>query len=126
MLRVGPGGELPMMPEEPAAPDLSAAVAEPMMESGAEGMGGMVDPTVARYLGPNDRCGACVHFMEGARSSSDLNSTASNTGTCEIVAGPIDPMGVCSLFTPDIESVEEPVENVPTEMTEEAPEGEVY
>jgi hypothetical protein len=115
MLRVGPGGELPMMPEEPAAPDLSAAVAEPMMESGAEGMGGMVDPTVARYLGPNDRCGSCVHFME--------------PGTCEIVAGPIDPMGVCSLFTPDIESVEEPVEDIPTDAPiteEEAPEGEVY
>lgn len=48
-----------------------------------------VDPTVARYLtsdlGPFI-CANCEHF--------------SGEGDCNVVSGPIDPEGVCILFTP--------------------------
>ena len=77
-------------------------VEEPMpME--AMPSGGTIDPLVARYLGPMDRCQSCIHYLE--------------PGQCEIVAGPIDPQGVCSLFTADqVAEDEMPVEEVPTEI----------
>lgn len=56
---------------------------------------GLVDPSVARYLGPDSRCHNCIHFLEGE-----------GLGSCEVVSGEIDPDGVCSLHTPDVEEVE--------------------
>src|SRR3990167_329368 len=46
---------------------------------------GIVDQSVARYLGPESRCQGCLYFVEG--------------GSCRVVSGEIDPQGVCSLFT---------------------------
>ena len=69
-------------PEEEVAEPEAAALPQ-MAPSGA----GLVAPDVARYLGPESVCATCIHFME--------------PGTCEIVAGPVDPQGRCSLYTPD-------------------------
>ena len=86
-----------MMPEEPMmAPELP-----PM------GNGGRVSQESARYFGPDYRCGGCVHFMEGAGGQ----------GECEIVAGPIEPEGVCSLFDPDTEALSA---DIPEEEAEPA------
>lgn len=100
-------GEPEMMPEEMAA-------AEPIKEMGNDGMAmGMVAPEAAKYMGPEMRCESCVHYME--------------PGSCEVVAGKIDPQGVCMIFTPDTQNPEEapmggPVDEamVPTE-----PEGDI-
>ncbi len=85
------------MPEElPVEEPLEAPAEmpeEPMMLPMAGG--GQVAQDVARYLGPDAVCQNCIHFLE--------------PNTCEIVAGPIDPQGRCSLFTPD--SVEPDVES---------------
>jgi hypothetical protein len=69
-------------PTEAAPPQEAIPAPEPQ--------GGMVDPIAARYFGPESRCAGCVHFMEGPQG-----------GSCEIVSGPIDPQGVCSLFMAD-------------------------
>lgn len=81
---------MPMGMEDDMMTDMSQA---PDMAMG----GGQVDPEVARYLEPNYRCNNCVHFME--------------PGSCEIVAGPIDPEAVCSLYSPDTELMEAPDES---------------
>lgn len=46
-----------------------------------------VDPAVARYLTSDSRCKSCEFFN-------------ADDSSCQIVAGPIDLDGVCSLFTP--------------------------
>lgn len=48
---------------------------------------------VARYLGPDDKCGACVHFSEDNGNYS-----------CLLVADPIVPDGVCALFEADTDN----------------------
>ena len=72
-------------------------------------VGGLVDPMAARYFDSTMMCSGCIHFME--------------PGSCEIVAGPIDPGGICSLFTPDSTTDSElPVEAAATdEVSEELP-----
>ena len=87
-LRIGnPNAPPPAPPvvEEEEEEVLSA----PSMMQGLEApaSAGLVDPVVARYLGPESRCESCVHFMA--------------PGSCEVVSGEIDPAGVCSLHTPD-------------------------
>jgi hypothetical protein len=80
-----PTEDLPVEEAEPELPEQAEAASEPAMMPMAGG--GTVDPAVARYLGPESRCAGCIHFMD--------------PGSCEIVAGPIDPQGVCVLWTPD-------------------------
>lgn len=72
---------------------------------------GMVDKTVARYLDAGSHCKNCTHFLE--------------PGSCEVVAGPIDPEAVCMLFTPDgmLQSVGAPTlaEETPTDGITNSP-----
>lgn len=93
MAPMAPASEPLVMPEEmtPEAPDALASEM-PMMPDG----GGRVDPEVARYLEPSYRCHNCVHFMD--------------PNQCEIVAGPIQPDGVCSLYTPDSAAMDQPAD----------------
>ena len=104
---------VPPAPEEmpvPQAPmEQEEAVSQPAMLAGSEA--GKVSPQVARYMSSDMGpfiCANCNHFQQD--------------GSCEVVSGPIDPEGVCILFTPpesgagiegvaeDVEPVEEPVE----------------
>jgi hypothetical protein len=83
------GGE-PTAPEpSPDKPEQTEAASLPTSLSALDAPAGqgMVDPLVARYLGPTERCQTCIHFME--------------PGSCEVVSGEIDPEGVCSLHTGD-------------------------
>jgi hypothetical protein len=82
------GGQKAVPEEEPMVEEMPAESMEPeaMMP---EASGGLVAPEAARYFGPESRCEGCVHFL------------MAEMGSCEIVSGPIDPQGVCSLFTPD-------------------------
>ena len=75
-------------------------------------MGGLVDPSVARYFGPDAMCGGCIHF-----------TAAEGGGACEIVAGPIDPEGICSLYTADEVADEAPTDE-PTDIPEDIEEPE--
>jgi len=113
-LRIGQSGAasqpavLPMVEDEPieAPMDMMPEMPEMGMQQGR------VSQESARYFGPEYRCNNCVHYLEGAGG-----------GECEIVAGPIDPEGVCSLFDPDadvlgedipedVEMAEAPVEEI--------------
>jgi hypothetical protein len=94
---------VPPQVEEPIAPEMP--VEEPPVDEGLidTSVGsGVVDPEAARYMGPESRCHACIHF--------------DGTSSCEVVAGPIDPEGVCMLFIPDTSS--EPAE-VPMDASAE-------
>src|SRR3990167_6791592 len=95
-----PEAEMPMMDEMPMEPE---AMMPPM---GNEG--GRVSQESARYFGPEYRCGGCVHFMEGAGGQ----------GECEIVAGPIESEGACSLFYPDVDALTDEAPELPTEPEE--------
>ena len=97
-----PTDEEGMVP--PEAPEMMAD--GPMMMGPQQD--GRVSQESARYFGPEYRCAGCVHYLEGPDGA----------GECEIVAGPIDPEGVCSLFDPDVDALgaEEPM------MEAEAPE----
>ena len=99
-------------PEEPVEEPIEEPVEEVVEEAPVDDPtmsmgGGQVDPMAARYFGPESRCGGCVHFLAGEMG-----------GTCEIVAGPIDPEGVCSLFTADEMPAEMPIEEAPAEADE--------
>lgn len=85
--------------EEP----LEEEVVEEDVEESPLMAGGIVDPIVARYTGPMDMCATCIHYLE--------------PNACAVVAGPIEPEGICSIYTPDTEDVEdvEPVDDVPVE-----------
>jgi len=128
-LRIG-GGKPPAPPvEEQAAPapepmpeDLMAELPETLDEEPvpeepmAEG-GGVVDPLVAGYKGPENGpfvCANCVFY--GGQGE----------GTCAIVSGPIDPAGICNMFTSKSasEGVAPEEELAPTQ--EPMPEGEPY
>lgn len=63
-----------------------------------------VSPDVARYLDPDAKCGSCAFFGDDGTS-------------CNIVSGPIDPGGTCSLFTPLGKSKSKP------DMKKESPDG---
>ena len=89
---------IPMMDE---MPEMAPEIEDPSMSGGT----GRVSQESARYFGPEYRCAGCVHFAEGAE-----------TGECEIVAGPIQPDGVCSLFDPDVDTLGA---DVPPEAVEE-------
>ena len=89
------------MPEIESMPEMASEVEDPSMAVGT----GRVSQESARYFGPEYRCAGCVHFVEGAE-----------TGECEIVAGPIQPDGVCSLFDPDVDTLGA---DVPPEAVEE-------
>lgn len=95
-------------PEVPEAMEQEEAVSKPVvMTMGEEA--GKVSPMVARYMtsdmGPFI-CAFCEHYRDGS---------------CEVVSGPIDPEGVCILFTPHKESEESGTEeSVEPEVVEEA------
>ena len=92
--------DIPLEVEEAPDEEFNEAAEEVTEPS----MGGTVDPAVARYFDSSSMCSGCIHF--------------DGQGACEIVAGPIDPEGICSLFTPDVE--EEPLdEGVEEEVVEE-------
>jgi hypothetical protein len=103
-------------PQELPVEDPSAMPEDPATAQGQ----GMVDPTIAVYRTPDMgpfMCGNCQYY----------NADGSNS--CHLVAGDIDPMGVCNLFTalpqdqeqeqmPEEMPMEEgqpPVEELPTE-----------
>lgn len=115
MLRIS-GGQPPVEPEVPTEPVPAAPetpqpdTAEPISKKFSADK---VEPAVARYmtsdLGPFI-CANCEHFTPD--------------GDCAVVSGPIDPEGVCILFTPgpedvqgeatDVEPVDEPQPDQPT------------
>src|SRR5258707_575096 len=98
MLRIaGPSGP-PTPPQSPQAPEeVTEPVDNPAEDTAepqtpqASDSSSQINPEVARYFGPDMRCEQCIHYMTG-------NAGA---GSCEIVSGPIDPQGVCMLFTLD-------------------------
>lgn len=101
-----PVPETPEMPEEMAQePEVEQESEVPTAP--AKFSADKVDPRIARYMtsdmGPFI-CANCDHFTE--------------EGECEVVSGPIDPEGVCILFTPGIAPAE-PME-VPEEPESEA------
>lgn len=121
-IRIGPTGPVaPPMPEtevpmeetlaEEMPTEAPVEIPEALPMEQPKFSGDKVDPAIARYmtsdLGPFI-CANCEHFTD--------------TGECEVVSGPIDPEGVCILFTPpepeqDLEGVAEEV--IPEEIPEE-------
>ena len=99
-LRIGNPNASPPPPAPPEQ-DEAASLPTAMQSLEAPTGAGMVDPAVARYLGPEMRCQNCVHFME--------------PGSCEVVSGAIDSQGVCSLHTADMEAEMPMEEEVPAE-----------
>lgn len=68
--------------------------------AGKQAMG---DVNYRAATNPEQSCGDCVHFDE--------------QGSCELVAGNIDPMATCDLFAPEgpgAETQSEPFEGAPT------------
>lgn len=107
-MRIGNPPTTPPAVPQPAAPaqespEMMDALASFAGEDTATGETGLVDPEVARYTGPEAVCSSCIHFLE--------------PGTCEVVSGPIDPGGRCSLHTADTGGetkelpMEEPIED---------------
>lgn len=116
-IRIGKQGPLseeqpiPVPEPEPEVSELEQVLSEAPQEqpAGPRFSADKVDPMVARYMtsdmGPFV-CQNCDHFTE--------------TGECDIVSGPIDPEGVCILFTSRPQEPVEPQEpELPEEMTEE-------
>lgn len=107
-----PMEEMPMeeAPAEEPMPE------EAMAEEPAQG-GGIVDPMVVNYMGPEFgpfSCGNCQFFG------------AAGPNTCAVVQGPVEEEGLCNVFSPMAkdEGMEEmPQEEMPEEMPaeEEAP-----
>lgn len=95
----------PMMMEEPINPPSAEPMMEqpveqeslgPMDEASMYAGGGSVEKSLVHYLGPERMemaCKNCIHFME--------------PGTCDIVAGGVDPEGTCNLFVMDSGGEEE-------------------
>jgi hypothetical protein len=104
-LRIGGPPMAPMAPTAPDAPVPDQIQAgQPAVEPDADDMtdaptGAMVSPEVARYTGPEARCQSCAHFM--------------SPGSCEVVTGPIDPQGICCIYTPDHEDESTPDSEAP-------------
>lgn len=101
-------GEEPINPES-ATPAMAQPVeTEPLdMMDPASMMagGGTVEKTLVHYLGPERiemACKNCIHFME--------------PGTCDIVAGGVDPEGTCNLFVMDSGGEEEMPQELDTEV----------
>lgn len=109
-LRIG-GGQAPvedeMMDQMAAASDPSVIPMEEETPVEAPAYsGGQVDPAIARYFAPEYMCNNCIHFMD--------------PNACQIVAGEINPEGICSLHTPDATSMSQPEEEL-AEPIEESP-----
>ena len=86
-LRIGnPNTPSPMPQEE----DVSEPAVMPMEERMQPSGGGLVSPETARYFGPEAVCENCIHFVE--------------PGSCEVVAGPIDPGGRCCNYEADTDT----------------------
>lgn len=114
----GPPMAIPVPEPEPEVSELEqvlsqSAAGEPEVPAGPKFSADKVDPMVARYMtsdmGPFV-CQNCDHFTE--------------TGECEVVAGPIDPEGVCILFTRMPQEQAEELPELPTEDVEGLPEDE--
>jgi hypothetical protein len=110
VLEGGPAPEEAALPQEMPL-DFES---DPMAADG----GGVVDPMTAGYRGPDMgpfMCGNCQYF--------------NGDNTCQLVAGEIDPMGICNLFTappmeqeeplPEEAGMEPPVEEPMAEPVEE-------
>lgn len=87
--------EEPEVDDNPTEEAAEPTDATPMMMHG--GGGCQVSQDVARYLPPDCICANCIYFME--------------PNTCEVVAGPVEAQGRCSLFTADDMSQEQPTED---------------
>lgn len=130
-LRIG-GGKAPLPPEEvteesPMPTEEAMGEEEIPVEEAPEveeaGGGGILDPTLVSYRGPEQgpfACGNCQYFQP-----------AGEPNTCLFVSGNIDEGGLCNLFTalpqeevPEEEPMEAPIEEpLPEEAPiEEAPE----
>lgn len=89
MIRVGGPPSLPpeALPPEALPPEETAPEAMPPEAPQLAPTGG-VDPDVAGYKDPDEgpfACGNCAHF--------------DGTNTCEILSEPVEPEGLCNLFT---------------------------
>lgn len=96
MLRVKGKAEAPPLQEPPVEEEVlpqEAPMEQPPIEEAlpvpdAAPAGGVVDPAIAGYMGPEMgpfMCSNCQFFQNGS---------------CAVVAGPIDPNGFCHIFTP--------------------------
>jgi hypothetical protein len=84
-------------------------------EKAAEGDKGQTDKQTAGYMGPESgpfQCGNCTHF------------SGQEQGSCDIVAGSIDPEGCCNLFHSRNAKGAEPTEQEPMPEEAQAPEEE--
>jgi hypothetical protein len=87
---VAPEAEAPAPEPMPTEEDLMAELPPTLDEEPVTEGGGEVDPIIAGYKGPENgpfACANCVYFGRHG------------DGTCAIVSGPIDPEGICNLFT---------------------------
>ena len=116
-LRIKPDNYVPPVEDNDEIEAEEIPVEEPIEESPAAQPAvmhgsGSVPQDVARYLPPDAICQNCIYFME--------------PGTCEIVAGAIEPQGRCSLFVPDQmqeESLDPSMGEIPAEpVTEDSTE----
>lgn len=108
MLRIASKSKMPPVPEELPQMEPEADLPEPeglaeaLTAENPEAGGGMVDPTLAKYMGPDMRCGSCKHFQEPS--------------TCDLLSGPVEADGVCMLFEP---MEQDEVDAMPVEASEE-------
>lgn len=110
-LRVKPDNYQPPAEEEIPVEEVPMEEPDDMGSMLPMASGGQVDPEAARYFGREYMCQGCIHFME--------------PGTCEIVAGEIDPEGICSLFVPDAAEVEASIPTADPMMGADVPETEI-
>ena len=87
-LRISDPNPPPRMPTQMEATADPAVI--PMNEMMQPPSGGLVSPETARYFGPEAVCENCIHFVE--------------PGSCEVVAGPIDPGGRCCNYEADTDT----------------------
>lgn len=118
MLRIGnsapPADTVPPVPDVPETPQDQQDTAQPgetgLAVNAKKFSADKVDPTVARYMTPDLGpfiCANCEHFTQD--------------GDCQVVSGPIDPEGVCILFTPGGAGMDEATDVQPDEPQPDQP-----
>lgn len=117
MLRISngaPADAVPAIPDVPETPQDQQDTPQPGETGGDTNAkkfsADKVDPSVARYMTSDDGpfiCANCEHFTA--------------EGDCQVVSGPIDPEGVCILFTPGGAGMDEATDVQPTEPQPDQP-----